>query len=382
MSRNQTAKEKAKTLIKKASMWELGGLTWKELGKRVWRESNEDDVWGRAAQLSYYFLLALFPLLLVMMALLGIFADKGTEMRASLIAYLGQVMPASAGELVQKTVEELSNSAGAGKVSFGLLATLWAASNGMGAISESLNTAYNVKETRSYWKTRLVAIGLTIALSLLIISALVLLLYGFEIADAIAGWAGLSGVFSLTWKIAQWPIIFFFILLGFNLIYYFAPDLKEQEWKWVTPGSIIGVLLWLLISFGFRTYLKYFNSYSATYGSLGALIIMMLWFYFTGLAIMIGGEVNSEIENAAAKAGDPEAKEKGEKAPDENERASKKQSAKSDRTEEKEAKSSSKRVSQEHGERAGKLSLRKVAVVAGAWLVSRFARKRSAEPRR
>jgi membrane protein len=304
----------------KASMWGFGGLSWKDLGKRVWSEMNADDVWGRAAQLSYYFLLALFPLLLVMMALLGIFADKGTELRNNLIAYLAEVMPSSAGELVQKTVDELSASAGAGKVSFGLLATIWAASNGMGAISETLNTAYNVKESRPYWKTRLVAIGLTVALALLIVTALVLLLYGFQIADAIAAWAGLSTAFTFTWKIAQWPIILFFILLGFNLIYYFGPDLKQQEWKWVTPGAAIGVLLWLLVSFGFKTYLSFSNSYSATYGSLGGLIIMMLWFYFTGMAILIGGEINSEIENAAAKAGDPEAKEKGEKAPDENER--------------------------------------------------------------
>jgi membrane protein len=304
----------------KASMWGFGGLTWKELGKRVWHEMNEDDVWGKAAQLSYYFLLALFPLLLVMMALLGIFADRGTELRDSLIGYLGEVMTASAGELVHKTVDELTASAGAGKISFGLLATVWAASNGMGAISETLNTAYEVKESRPYWKVRLVAIGLTAALALLIITALALLLYGFEIADAIASWAGFSGAFTITWKIAQWPIILFFILLAFNLIYYFAPDLRKQEWKWVTPGSAIGVAIWLLISFGFKTYLKYFNSYSATYGSLGALIIMMLWFYFTGLAIMIGGEVNSEIENAAAEAGAPDAKEKGEKTPDENER--------------------------------------------------------------
>ncbi|MBA2733032.1 MAG: YihY/virulence factor BrkB family protein [Acidobacteria bacterium] len=309
----------------KASMWGFGGLSWKQLGKRVWNEMNEDDVWGRAAQLSYYFLLALFPLLLVMMALLGIFADKGTELRDSLITYLSQVMPASAGELVHKTVDELTNASGAGKISFGLLATIWAASNGMGAISESLNAAYKVKETRPYWKTRLIAIGLTAALALLIVSALALLLYGFQIADAIAIKAGLGDAFTITWKIVQWPIILFFILVGFNLIYYFAPDIKKQEWKWVTPGSIIGVALWLLISFGFKTYLSYFNSYSATYGSLGALIIMMLWFYFTGMAIMIGGEVNSEIENAAAEAGDPEAKEKGEKTPDENERKAAKQ---------------------------------------------------------
>lgn len=308
----------------KSSLWNLGGLTWKELGKRVWTESNNDDVWGRAAQLSYYFLLALFPLLLVMLAMLGIFADKGTQLRESLLAYLFQVMPEGAGELVRKTVDELSNSAGAGKISFGLLATLWAASNGMGAISETLNTAYNVKESRPYWKTRLVAVGLTIALAVLIVTALALLLFGFEIADSIASRAGLSGIFTITWKIVQWPIILFFILLAFNLIYYFAPDLKRQEWKWVTPGSLIGVGLWLLISFIFKSYLKYFNSYSATYGSLGALIIMMLWFYFTGLAILVGGEVNSEIENAAAKAGAPDAKEKGEKSPDENEKKGKK----------------------------------------------------------
>jgi membrane protein len=312
----------------KVSMWGFGGLTWKELGKRVWTEMNNDDVFGRAAQLSYYFLLALFPLLLVMMAFLGIFADRGTDLRNNLIGYLGSVMPSSAGDLVQKTVEELSNQSGAGKISIGLLATLWAASSGMGAISETLNMAYNVEESRPWWKTRLVAVGLTFALAILIVLALALLLYGFEIADAVAVRAGLGEAFKLAWKILQWPIVLFFILLAFNLIYYFAPDLKQQEWKWVTPGSIIGAAVWLLISFGFKTYLKYFNSYSATYGSLGALIIMMLWFYFTGMAILIGGEVNSEIENAAAEAGEPDAKEKGEKSPDENERKGRKSKGK------------------------------------------------------
>lgn len=311
-----------------ASIWNLGGLGWKDLGKRVWQQVNEDDVFGRAAQLSYYFLLSLFPLLIFLMTVFGFFADAGSDLRQSLLNYLGQVMPSSATELVQKTIKEVSEQAGGAKLSFGVLAALWAASNGMGAISETLNIAYNVKETRPWWKVRLITVGLTIAIALLIISALALLLYGHRIADAIATSYGLSDVFTITWKIAQWPIVLLFILLSFNLIYFFGPDVKDQSWRWVTPGAAIGVVLWLLVSFIFKLYLSYSNSYSATYGSLGALIVMMLWFYLTGAAILIGGEINSEIENAAAEAGAPDAKERGEKEPDEFEKKGKKSRAK------------------------------------------------------
>jgi membrane protein len=186
----------------------------------------------------------------------------------------------------------------------------------MGAISESLNVAYNVKETRPWWKARLMSVVLTIALAVLIISALALILYGGAIAEKIAASCGLGDAFKLVWKILQWPIALIFVLLAFSLVYYFAPDLRDQDWKWVTPGSVIGVALWLLVSFGFRTYLRFFNSYSATYGSLGAVIILMLWFYFTGAAVLIGGEINSEIENAAAEAGEDDAKKRGEKEPE------------------------------------------------------------------
>jgi membrane protein len=312
-----------------ASMWKLGGLTWKELGKRVWHEIQADDIFGRAAQLSYYFLLALFPLLLFLTSLLGYFAEAGTELRENLLGYLGTVMPASASDLVRTTVDEISRAKGGGKLSFGILATLWAASNGMGAISESLNVAYNVKETRPWWKARLASIGLTIALAVLIISALTLVLYGGEIADKIAASFAFGSAFTITWKILQWPLVLFFVLLSFSLIYYFAPDLRDQDWKWITPGSVIGVTLWLLVSFGFRAYLHFFNSYSATYGSLGAVIILMLWFYLTGAAILIGGEINSEIENAAAEAGAPDAKERGEKEPEEFEKEGKSKTKKS-----------------------------------------------------
>jgi membrane protein len=234
-----------------------------------------------------------------------------------MLSYLGDVMPQSATELVQTTLDEVTKQKGGGKLTFGVLAALWAASNGMGAISETLNISYDVKESRPWWKQRLTTIGLTVGLAVLIITALALTLYGGRIADTLAANYGFGQVFTMTWKIVQWPIVLFFVLLAFNLIYYFAPDLHDQDWKWVTPGAAIAVALWLLVSFAFRLYLNYFDSYSATYGSLGALIIMMLWFYLTGLAILIGGEINSEIENAAAEAGEPDAKERGEKSPDE-----------------------------------------------------------------
>jgi membrane protein len=111
------------------------------------------------------------------------------------------------------------------------------------------------------------------------------------------------------------------MVLSFALIYYFAPDLKDQDWKWLTPGSLIGVVLWLLVSFGFKGYLHFFDSYSTTYGSLGAVIVLMLWLYLTGAAILIGSEINSEIENAAAESGAPDAKERGEKSPDDHKQA-------------------------------------------------------------
>jgi membrane protein len=279
-----------------ASLWQLGGLSWGTLAKRVWAEINDDDIFGRAAQLSYYFLLALFPLLLFLTSLLGYFAQAGTELRGELLHYLSTVVPGPASALIQTTVDEVSKASGSGKLSFGLLATLWAASNGMGAICDALNVAYEVKETRSWWKVRLIAVLLTIALSVLILSALVLVLFGGHIADTIAAHFMFGSVFTIGWKILQWPLVLAFVLLAFALIYYVAPDLKAcRKWAWITPGSVLAVVLWLLVSFAFRLYLHYFNSYSATYGSLGAVIILMLWFYLTGAAVLIGGEVNSEI---------------------------------------------------------------------------------------
>src|SRR5256714_111019 len=369
----------------------LGGLSWKELAKRAYKETLEDNILGYAAQLSYYFLLALFPALLFMTSLLGYFAGTDNQLRTGLFRYLSAVLPGEASQLVAKTVSDVRGGSGGGKLSFGVLATLWAASNGMTAISESLNAAYELKETRPWWKVRLVAIGLTLALSFLIISSLVLVLYGHDLADTVAIKFGLGDEFALTWKVVQWPIVLVFVLLAFAIIYYFAPDAHDQDWKWITPGSVVGVTLWLLVSFAFKTYLTYFNSYSATYGSLGAVIILMLWFYFTGAAILVGGEINSEIENEMAKRGAPDAKEKGEKAPDDKSHAARKDEprrskasagmaekptheAPEGRTHD--ARAARGRVTRmdEHEER---FSFGKLAVVMGAWALSKVGIRRA-----
>jgi membrane protein len=179
---------------------------------------------------------------------------------------------------------------------------LWAASNGMGAISETLNAAYSVKETRPWWRVRLTSILLTVALSVLILLALTIVLYGGQIGERVSTHFGFGAAFIIAWKILQWPIALFFLLITFNLIYYFAPNVTPRERKFCSIGTVTAIVLWLLVSFGFRLYLHFFDSYSVTYGSLGALIVLMLWFYFTGLAILLGGEINSELDEDCGKA--------------------------------------------------------------------------------
>lgn len=298
-----------------SSPWALGNLGWRELAKRVLKETQNDQIFGRAAELSYYFLLALFPFLIFLTSVIGLMLGSEADTRQTLFNYLARVMPPSAYQLIRDTMTEVSLASSGGKISFGILAALWAASNGMSAITNSLNIAYDVEETRPWWKHRLTAMGLTVALSVFIISALILVIAGSWIADWLAGNFGLGATFPFAWKIIQWPVVIFCIMFAFALIYYLAPNLGDQRWRWLTPGSAIAVGLWLLISLGFRVYLNFFNTYSATYGSLGAVIILMLWLYFTGAAVLIGGEINSEIEHAAAQSGAPDAKEKGKRTP-------------------------------------------------------------------
>ena len=295
------------------SIWRLGGLSWKELVKPVWDEIHTGTLLTHAAALSFYFLFALFPLLVFLVTLLGFFVERGTALRTSLFAYLIRIMPTSAFALINTTLDEISTSGGGTKLWLGLLTALWFASLGVAALSESLNAMYGVHESRYWWRVRLSAVGLTTALVLLILSALVLVVYGGEVGSAIANYFQQGDLFASIWTLIKVPLAVIFVLFAFAMIYYFAPDLYDQKWYWITPGSVLGVALWLAVSYVLGFYLRYVDSYSMTYGSLGGVIILMLWFYLTGVAILIGGKINAEIEAAAAKSGVPEAKVHGQK---------------------------------------------------------------------
>lgn len=297
------------------SPWKLGGLSIRELGKRVWNSVNSDDVLNRAAQLAYYFFFSLFPALIFLTSILGLLAGPGTKLHDMLLVYMGTALPGSAFEMVQKVLTETNQAAGGGKITFGLLVTLWSASAAMTAVQDTLNAVYDVPEQRPFWKAKGIAIGLTVVCSILMIVALTVILYGNMLADFVGSHIGLGPVATWAWKIAQWPIAFLFLAMVFSVTYYYAPDVEQRHWEWLTPGAVAGMTTWILASLVLRVYLHYFNSYSATYGSLGAVIILLTWFYVTGLMLLLGAEVNAEIENAAAKRGIPDAKHKGQKVP-------------------------------------------------------------------
>ncbi len=307
--------ERRNIAAKQPSPWNLGGLTIRQLSLRVWHGINDDDVLGRAGQIAYGFLFAVFPLFIFLLALLGIVVGSHSALQQHLVQELTDAMPPAAAQMVQHVVAETARTSGGGKLSFGLVLTLIAATSAMTNVMDTLNAAYNVREGRSFLRFRAIAVGLTVAIGILMVIALTIVLYGNGIANKVGSLVGLSGVATWAWKITQWPVAVFFVLLSFALIYYFGPDVEFPVWHWISPGAVAGVFLWAVVSFGLRVYLHFFNTYAKTYGSLGAVMILLLWFYVTGVAILIGGEVNAEIENAAARRGVPDAKEKGEKKP-------------------------------------------------------------------
>ena len=262
-----------------------------------------DRIFGRAAELGFYFLFALFPTLFSASSILGLAAQSAHQFYGRLLDYLTLVIPTAALGAVLKTFNETTAAASSGKLTFGLIAAIWSASVGISAVQDTLNDVYKVEDRGSFFVARIFAIALTIALTVIVTIALASLLGGDFLA-ALAHRAIhqdlLAAAASITSRVIGWFVATVLLTLAFAVIYYWAPNVKTRCWHWLTPGGAIGIAGWLLCSLGLRIYLHYFPSFSLTYGSLGAVIILLSWFYITGLMLLLGAEINSEIEAAAA----------------------------------------------------------------------------------
>jgi len=285
------------------SLWDLHGVPVRVLVARTWKSLFADRLFGHAAELGFYFLFALFPTLFSASSILGLAARSADKIYDRLLAYLSVVIPASALGTVLKTFNDTTAAATPGKLTFGLIAAVWSASVGISAIQDTLNAVYKIENTRSYVKARIYAIGLTVLLTILVTLSLASLLGGDfvgTLATHLIHYQIPATAVSIAARVIGWASATALLNLSFGAIYYWAPDFKSRRWHWLTPGGAIGILGWLLASLGLRIYLHYFNNYSVTYGSLGAVIILLTWFYLSGLMLLLGAEINSEIEAGSA----------------------------------------------------------------------------------
>jgi membrane protein len=271
-------------------------LGWGELLKRTAKETQADSGLGLAAQLAYYFFLALFPTLLFLIALAGAFASQGLVTRV--VDMLGGAAPPDVINIIRDQLISLSQGNQGGIMTFGVAAALWSSSAAMVALIVSLNRAYDVEDARPWWQQRLTAILLTVGVAVFILASFALVIAGPQLAESIAGRVGLGAVFEWTWKILQWPVVLALVATAFGLIYYFAPDV-DQDFVFLTPGSVLATVLWLVGSLGFRAYVVNFGSYNETYGTIGGIMVLLLWLYISGLCVIIGAEMNAEIEHAS-----------------------------------------------------------------------------------
>jgi len=285
------------------NLWDFQGAPVGLVMKRAFSSFLDDNLLSRAAELGYYFLFALFPTLVSASAILGLAARKASLIYVHLLHYLAIVIPQSAFAIVVETFNQTTAAATPGKVTLGLAAAVWSASVGFSAIQDGMNTVYCVRETRPYWKARGSAILVTMLLSVIVTLNLAALLGGDFTARYALGhiwhrWLAITAAVML--HTISVILACATLMLVFAVIYYFAPDLPNKRWHWLTPGAATGILGWLAASIGLRIYLHYFNSFSVTYGSLGAVIILLIWFYITGLMLLLGAEINSEIAAAVA----------------------------------------------------------------------------------
>ena len=277
-------------------MLENAQLSWQELVRRTWRDALEDDVLGLAAQLSYYFFLALFPAILFLLALASFFPLS--NLTDDIGRSLGPVVSPQVVTLIQDQMRRLANNQDGGLLTFGVIGAFWSSSAALVSIVGALNRAYDITEGRPWWKVRGVAIALTLAVAVIVLVGLSLILAGPTLAEKLGAATGWGAPFEWTWLILQWPLVFAIVAFGIGLVYYFGPD-ADQDWAWITPGAVVATVLWFVGSLFFKIYVSRFTDYEGSYGTVGAVIVVLLWFYVSGIAILIGAELNAEIEHAS-----------------------------------------------------------------------------------
>ncbi len=279
-------------------------LTWPEILKRTFKAAYDDNCLGLAAQLAYYFFLALFPALLFLLAIASLFPF---ELMQDLMNSLALVAPPDVLSIIRDQLAKIATGDDRGILTIGIVGAVWSSSAALGAMIDAMNRAYDVQESRPWWKVRLIAIALTIALAVFILVSSLLVLVGPMVAEWLGRHAGYGVAFEWAWKILQWPLAVLLTTTGIAIVNYVAPDVR-QEWRWTIPGSVFGTILWLVTSLAFKVYVARFANYNETYGAIGGVMVLMLWFYLSGLAILVGAEMNAEIEHAS-----PEGKNPGER---------------------------------------------------------------------
>src|SRR5215207_1280231 len=263
--------------------------------KATVQEFQRDDALGLAAQLAYYLILALFPFTLVLVTLMGLLGSP--ELASTVLDYFQRVMPQQVYELIETYTEGIISGREKSPtlLSFGILFTLWSASGAFAALINALNRAYDVQETRPFWKIRGIAILMTLGLSALILIGVLLLIAGPSIGRTLAEFLTLGDEFMFVWNIARWPAALLFLIVTVALLFYFAPD-ADQPFRWITPGGFVGIVLWVFTSVAFNLYLSSdFNSYDKTYGSIGTVIILLLYLYISSLTILLGATLNATL---------------------------------------------------------------------------------------
>ncbi|MEP7206231.1 MAG: YihY/virulence factor BrkB family protein [Casimicrobiaceae bacterium] len=279
----------------------IDGIPVKDFLKQVFAEAKRDDVFNGAAALGFYLTLAIFPAMIALMAVIPYLPIPHLDQ--AIMDLLRQALPPRAAELFQGVVQEVTSERRGGLLSLGLVVALWSASTGMYAVMQQLNIAFNVDERRRFLKARATALGLTLLFGVLVLGAFSLVVTGGFIQDWIGIRYGFSPILLGIFAVFRWVIIVLALLLGLALIYYLAPN-RTHGFQFLSPGNMAATLLLILASFGFSVYTSNFGNYSAVYGSIGAVIVLMLWLYITGLLILVGAEINVVLERNNPRVGD------------------------------------------------------------------------------